>query len=438
MTALSRGLAPRMNPLSPRRATIVAALDIGTSKVVCTIGRLRPFRGDDAIRGRSHAIEILGFGHARANGIKGGAVVDLARAEESVRQAVSLAEHSAGVEIASVVLSVSGGRLGGESFSASVDTGGASVEQPDISRVLDAASLHSIRDGRAVLHSLPVNFALDDNRGIRDPRGMIGKTLGVDLHVVTADMPALRNLILCVERCHLSVEGVIAAPYAAGLAVLSDDETELGATVIDFGAGTTTLASFVGGHCVHVDGIALGSHHITMDLARCLSTRLSDAERLKTLHGGVIATSSDDHDMITVPTLDSGQHEAPDAVSRAQVVGVIRPRVEEILEMLRERMKNAGVFGEPSRQLVLTGAGAELTGVVELTSRMFGRAARIGRPFGITSRRDGEDGRNFAVSAGLLVYPQYAYREHFEPRRRRAGEPGGYFIQIGRWLRESF
>lgn len=438
MSALSRGLAPRMSPLSARRSTIVAALDIGTSKVICAIGRLRPFRGDAAVPGRSHSVDVLGFGHARASGLKGGAIIDLASAEESVRQAVSMAERAAGVEVASVVLSVGGGRLGGESFSASVQLTGPSIEQHDISRVLDAASLHSIRDGRAVLHSLPVNFALDGNRGIREPRGMLGQDLGVDLHVVTADLPALRNLILCVERCHLTVEGVIAAPYAAGLAVLSQDETELGATVIDFGAGTTTLAAFVGGHCVHVDGIALGAHHITMDLARGLSIRLSDAERLKTLHGSVIGTSSDHHDMITVPLGEGGDWESPDAVSRSRLVGVIQPRAEEILELLRERMKNAGVFGEPSRQIVLTGGGAELTGLVDLASRMFGRAARLGAPAGIGGLHDWAGGRGFAVAAGLLVYPQFAYREHFEPRRRRAGEPGGYFIQVGRWLRESF
>lgn len=437
MTALSRGLAPRMSPLSPRRAATIAALDIGTNKVSCTIARLRPFRGDEAIYGRTHSTEVLGLGQVRASGLKAGAVTDLARAEESVRQAVTLAEQTAGVEIASVVLALSGGRIGGESFSAAVQLNGPSVEQHDISQVLDAASLHSIRDGRAVLHSLPVNYALDGNRGIRDPRGMLARDLAVDLHVVTADLPALRNLILCVERCHLTVQAVVAAPYAAGLATLSEDEVELGATVIDCGAGTTSLASFVGGHCVHVDGIGLGGHHITMDLARGLSLRLSDAERLKTLHGSVIGTSSDHHDMITVPFGDDG-YDGPDAVTRSRIVSVTKPRVEEILELLRERMKAAGVFGEPSRQIVLTGAGAELIGMLDLVSRMFDRAVRIGRPLGIAGLKHWGNGPGFAVAAGLLVYPQYAYREHFEPRRRRAGERGGYFIQVGRWLRESF
>lgn len=438
MSALTHGLAPRMSPLPPRRSKIVAALDIGTSKTTCLIGRLRPFSGDDGIRGRSHTIDVIGFGYARSQGIKAGAIADLALAEESVRTAVAAAEQSAGVEVASVALAFSGGRLGSESFSASVQLEGPSVEQNDIGHVLDAASVHSIRDGRAVLHSLPVNYRLDGASGIRDPRGMLGKDLAVDLHVMTADLPALRNLILCVERCHLSVEGVIAAPYAAGLAVLTEDEAALGATVIEFGAGTTTLASFVGGHCVHVDGIALGGNHITLDLARGLATGVSQAERLKTLHGGVIASSSDEYDMIPITADDVGDPDAPNAVARAQIVRVVRPRAEEILELLRSRMKAAGMFGEPSRQIVLTGAAAGLTGLVELAGRMFGRTARVARPFGIMGLNEAARASAFAVVTGLLVYPQYAVREHFEPRMRRDGQRPGYFIQVGRWLRESF
>ncbi len=142
--------------------------------------------------------------------------------------------------------------------------------------------------------------------------------------------------------------------------------------------------------------------------------------------------------MITVLGGFDGEVEAPDMVARSRIVGVTRPRAEEILELLRERMKDAGVFGEPSRQIVLTGAGAELSGLADLVSRMFGRAVRIGRPLGVHGLSEWGGGPGFSVAAGLLVYPQYAYREHFEPRRRRAGEPGGYFIQMGRWLRESF
>jgi cell division protein FtsA len=426
-----------MSPLSQRRSAVVAALDIGTSKIVCLIARLKPFAEGDGMRGRTHFIDVIGAGYARSRGLKSGAIVDLAHAEKAIRQAVDLAERSARVEVASVVLTFGGGRLCSESFAASVQLTGPSVEQRDISRVLDAASLHSIRDGRAVLHSLPIAYRLDGANSVRDPRGMLGRNLAVDLHVVTTDLPALKNLILCVERCHLSIDGVIAAPYAAGLAVLSEDETELGATVIDFGAGTTTAAVFAGGHCLHVDGIALGGHHVTMDLARGLSMRVPEAERLKTLHGSVLASASDAHNMIAVSTLD-GDMDAPNAIAYSQIVRMVCPRTEEILEMLRDRLNAAGMSGEPSRQIVVTGAAAQLTGLVELTARIFGRATRLARPLGIAGLSEAARVPTVAVAAGLLVYPQYAGREHFEPRRRRACRQTGYLVQVGRWLRESF
>jgi len=439
MSILAHGFAPRMNPISPRRSAVVAAVDIGTSKIACLIARLKPFAEGKGMRGRTHSIDVIGAGYTRAHGLKGGAIADLARAEESVRQAVDAAERMAGVEIASIVLAFGGGRLGSECFAASVQLRSSAVEQRDISRALDAASLHSIRDGRAVLHSIPIAYRLDGTNSIRDPRGMLGKNLSVDLHVVTADLPALKNLILCVERCHLSVENVVAAPYAAGLATLSEDEMELGATVIDFGAGTTTVAAFAGGYCLHVDGIALGGHHITMDLARGLSMRVAKAERLKTLHGSVLGTVSDAHRAIEVSTIGGGDTNAPKAISHSQIIRMVRPRAEEILEMLRDRLHAAGMSGEPGRQIVLTGAAAQLTGLCELTARVFGRMTRLARPLGITGlNKTTRVSTTLAVAAGLLVYPQYAGQEHFEPRRRRAGGQSGYLTQVGRWLRESF
>ena len=165
-SALSRGLAPRMRPLHPRRSAVVAALDIGTSKIACLIARLKPLDDTSHLGGRTHSVELIGFGHTRARGIKAGTVIDMARAEEAIRLAVDAAERSARLEIASVVLSVSGGRLGSDSFSASTRLIGPSVEEGDIGRALDAASLHSVRDGRAVLHSLPVGYGIDGSLGV--------------------------------------------------------------------------------------------------------------------------------------------------------------------------------------------------------------------------------------------------------------------------------
>jgi cell division protein FtsA len=438
VNALVRGLAPRMKPLGGRRSTIVAALDIGTSKVTCIIARLKAERGSEMPRNRTHSVEVIGFGHTRAHGIKAGTVVSIEAAEESIRRAVDQAERSAKVEIASVVLSVAGGRLGSESFAASVRVPGSAVEGGDIARVLDAASVHSVKDGRAVLHSIPIAYHIDEMSNIQDPRGMLGETLAVDLHVATADYPALQNLILCVERCHLSVEGMIAAPYAAGIAALSDDEAELGATVIDLGAGTTTLAAFINDTCVHMDGIAVGSFNVTLDLARGLSTKMSEAERIKTLYGDVIEGSSDHIDLIMVPSIEGSDAGRGNSATRAQVIRIVRARIDEIFEMLHERMQAAGILNLTGRRIVLTGGGAQLGGLGELASRVFNASVRIAVPRAIAGLNHTARGPAFAVAAGLAAYPQFAGREHFEPRRRLAPHEGNYIRRVGRWFRESF
>jgi cell division protein FtsA len=429
-------IAPRMKPLGGKRSTIVAALDIGTSKIACVIAKLKAGRGSEMPRNRTHSVEVIGVGLTRAFGIKAGTVIDIEAAEDSIRRAVDQAERSAKVEIASVILSVTGGRLGSESFAASVRVPGSSVEGGDIARVLDAASLHSVRQGRAVLHSIPIAYHLDDVSNIQDPRGMLGRTLAVDLHVATADYPALQNLILCVERCHLSVEGMIAAPYAAGIAALSDDEAELGATVIDLGAGTTTLAAFVNDTCVHMDAIAVGSFNVTRDLARGLSTKLAEAERIKTLYGDVIEGGSDHTDLIMVPSIEG--RDRGNSTTRAQVIRIARARIDEIFEMLHERLSAAGILNLTGRRIVLTGGGAQLGGVGELASRVFGASVRVGEPRAIGGLNPAARTPAFAAAAGLAAYPQFAGREHFEPRRRFAPHEGNYLRRVGRWFKDSF
>ncbi len=440
MNVLRFSLAPKMKPVSPKRAAVVAGLDIGTSKIVCMIARLEPQAPQDALRRRSHGVRVLGFAHTAASGIKAGSVVDLVAAEEVVRQAIDIAENMAGVQLESVVASLSGGRLGSERFIANIELAGSAVTGADIARVLAAASSHSVRDGRAVLHSLPIGYALDAAAGIREPRGMLGHRFGVDMHMVTADVATVRNLMLTVERSHLTVEAMVASPYMAGLAVLADDESDLGAATIDMGAGTTTLAVFSGGRFVHADGFALGGHHITMDLARGLNARIADAERIKAIYGSVLTGGSDERDMITVPPVGDDEREPPQFVARAALVRIVKPRVEEILEMARDRLANSPFAAEPRARVVLTGGASQLAGIADLAARILRRPVRIGRPLGLAGLPEAAKGPAFAVAAGLLVYPQAAHLEHFEPRRTRQlmTGTGGYMARVGRWLRESF
>ena len=440
MNSLHYGVTPKMKPVSAKRTAVVAALDVGTSKIACLVAKLKPQSPQEVLRRRTHAVEIKGISHTSARGMKAGAVVDLSETENAISHAVDLAERMAGVQFEAVIVSVSAGRIGSELFAASVDVVGPTVSEGDIARVLAAGSRHSVRDGRALLHSLPISYSLDGVSGVRDPRDMLARNFGVDMHVMTADIAAARNLMLAIERCHLDVEAMVASPYVAGLSVLADDEADLGSAVIDMGAGTTTLAIFSGGHCVHASGFALGGYHVTMDIARGLNTRVADAERIKTFYGTVLTGGSDERDMVTVPPVGDDEREAPQFVSKASLVGIIKPRVEEILEMVRDRLANSPFASEPRARVVLTGGASQLNGLPELAARILGRPVRIGRPLGIAGLPDEAKGPAFAVAAGLLVYPQAAHLEHFEPRRTRQlmTGTGGYMNKVGQWLRESF
>jgi cell division protein FtsA len=437
---LQQGLSPKMKPLSAKRSAVVCALDVGTSKVVCIIARLTPCAPQEAFRRRSHLIQLLGIGHVRARGMKAGTVIDLVEAEQAIRHAVDAAERMAKARVESVIVAVSAGRITSELYAAGVDVRGSTAADSDIERVIAAGSRHSVREGRTVLHSLPIGFSLDDTRAIRDPRGMLGRRLGVDMNVVTADVAPARNVMLAVERCHLAVEAMTATPYVAGLSVLADDEADLGAAVVDIGAGTTTTAVFAGGRFVHADGFALGGNHVTMDLARGLTARIADAERIKNLYGSAMSSASDDRDMITVPSVGDDEREPPHLVPRAQVVRIISPRVEEILEMVRDRLAGSPFAADPRARVILTGGASQLSGLPELAAKILGRQVRTGRPLGIGGLPDAAKGPAFAVAAGLLVYPQMAYLEHYEPRHTRQFMTGtdGYLARVGRWLRESF
>jgi cell division protein FtsA len=314
-----------MKPLHARKSATLSVLDIGTSKVVCLVAELQPVETLESLRGRTHLARIVGIGHQRSLGLKGGAVVDLEAAEGAIRPGGPRRRADGQGRDQSVIVNTTGGRLGSQHYEAQVPVRGGPVTPGDVHRVLETASSHQARPGRAVLHALPTGFSLDQQSGIVDPSGMMGERLGVDLHVVTAEAAAARNLMLAVERCHLGVEAVIATPYAAGLSALVDDEADMGCVVVDLGGGTTSVGVFSGGHLVHVDALAVGGHHVTMDIARGLTTRVSVAERLKTLYGSAISSSSDDRDMISVPQVDEDERDVANHLPKSHLVHIIKP-----------------------------------------------------------------------------------------------------------------
>ncbi|MCP4384330.1 MAG: cell division protein FtsA [Hyphomicrobiales bacterium] len=428
-----------------RRSSVVSVLDIGSSKICCVIARLKPLAGDarkESLGGRTHSVEILGMGNQRSRGIKSGLVVDLDATEQAIRLAVDAAERRAGLTVDSLIVNVSAGRLSSETYTASVALSGKSVEDADIGRVLAAGRRHSVSEGRTVVHALPIGYSLDSDAGIADPRGMSGERLGVDMHMVSGDAQPLQNIELAVARCHLSIERLVATPYASALSVLVDDEAELGCACIDFGGGTTTLSVFMKGQFVHVDAIAIGGHHITNDIARGLSTRLEVAERLKTVYGSALPSPADERENLLVPSIGHDDGEMDNQIPRSALTGIIRPRVEEILELARDRLNASGFAALVGRRMVLTGGASQLNGLVEAARRVLARNVRLGRPLGIAGMPELARGPAFAAAAGLIIYPQIATMEQCDTGRAwrpaMTGTGGGYFARVGHWFRESF
>ena len=368
----------RTKRLPPNRSHTLSVIDIGTNKIVCLVAELEPVNSADSIRGRSHSCRVLGIGHQRSAGVKAGVIVDMEAAELALRHAIDAAERMAKVFIDSAYVNLSGGRLDSVTHVGTTPLRNATVSAGDIDRAILAAGQSMMRPGRAIMHALPVNFSLDHGGALRDPIGMVGTELSCGLHTVSGDLTATRNLMLAVERCHVDVESVVATPYASGLSCLIDDEVDMGAVVVDMGAGTTTFGVFSHGRLIHADGIAVGGYHVTLDVARGLSTRLSDAERIKTLFGSVVSGSADDRDVIAVPQVDEGDRDVETHLPRAHLTRIIKPRVEEILELVRDRLKNAGHGAESGARIILTGGASQLTGLPDLARRILGTSGASG------------------------------------------------------------
>jgi cell division protein FtsA len=436
---ITDSMTARLKPVQAGRPSLVAVLDIGSTKIGCVIARLTPRSEGKALKGRTHTVEVIGFGYGASAGIKCGVITDIDQAEQAIRTVVGMAERSAGLTVQSVIVNVTAGRLGSETFSATVDLGGQEVEKSDIQRVLRSVNNRNVRPERSIVHAVPIGYAIDGQRGVQDPRGLVGEKLSVDVAVISAETLAMRNIELVLNRCHLQIEALMATPYASGLATLVDDEAELGVACIDFGGATTTVAVFAGGHPVYCDALAIGGHHLTLDIARQLSVSIIDAERLKTVYGSVLPGQADEREMISIVPVGAGADEAPGMIPRSHLTRILRPRVEEILTAIRDRMQATGMMDVCGRRFVLTGGGSELTGLPEVARRLLGRNVRTGRPMGIAGLPEMARGAGFATISGMMIYPQVCAQEFSEPRpMAKLTGTDGYFARFGSWLATSF
>ena len=414
---------------------IIGLLDIGSSKIVCLIVALDGIRGEEELSGS----RIIGVGHFWSKGIKAGVITDLDKAEEAVRACISQAETMAGVTLDDVVVSVNCGRLKSRNFSASAQTADGVVHDADVARIFNDARLFVERDGRLLVHMNRVGHRLDGCASGNDPRGMAARVLTADLHAVSADEAPVRNLLMLIERCYLNVSGLIIAPYASALGALSEDERRLGATCIDIGGGTTSFAVFIDGNMIFTDAIAVGSDHITYDIARQMQTPLAEAERIKALYGTLVHARSDEHDVFSYPLADE-EDGACGQATMAQLALIIRPRVSSLLALLKERLERSGLKSLAGERFVITGGGSQLVGMGEFAADVLGSPVRIGRPMatscGVSGLPHNVSSPAFSTVVGMLGASIDAGGELITYKDREVLFQG-YLGRVGQWLKES-
>jgi cell division protein FtsA len=385
---------PRTNTArsAPVRAGLIAALDVGSSKITCIIGRAE-----------SGSIRVLGSALHESQGIRSGSVVALDAAEAAIREAVDAAEKHADHRIRDVVLAVQCGEPHSISARAEREIGGALVNDGHLRELLATGKQACRQDGYDIIQAAPTSYTVDGSRGVRDPRGMFCNTVGVTVHAVAVKAGPLQNLRLAVERSHLNIASQIVAPYASGIATLTPDEMALGSTVIDMGAGVTSVAVFIEDAMVYVDAVPLGGQHITADIARVLSTPMAAAERIKSLYGSAFGDIEAGADLIDAPLMGEEYEDDCRRVRRSQLTRIIQARMEEILGEVDARLKQSRYDVAAGRRLVLTGGACQLAGVRELTGRILNKQVRIARPQPFPGLAASVAGPGYATALGLLM-----------------------------------
>jgi len=422
---------------------VIAILDIGSSKVGCLVLRLdntenaREMEGVGSMAGQS-SFRVIGAATTRSRGVRFGEIAVMNETERAIRTAVQSAQKMAGVRVDHVIACFSGAEPRSYGLAGEWELQDSVVSEQDVARVLASCDVPDIGEGREVLHAQPVNFALDHRSGLGDPRGQIGNRLSCDLHMMTVDAAVVQNLIYCLKRCDLELAGMASSAYVSGVSSLVEDEQELGAACIDMGGGSTGISVFMKKHMIFADSVRMGGDHVTSDISKGLQVPLTTAERIKTKFGGVHATGMDDREMIEIGG-DSGDWEKDRRqVSRTEVIGIMRPRVEEILEEVRARLDAAGFDHLPSQQIVLTGGASQIPGLDGLAARILGQRVRLGRPLRVQGLPQAATGPAFSSAVGLCLFaanPQDEWWDFDIPTERY---PARSFKRALKWFKDNW
>lgn len=392
-----------------RLAKVFGAVNIGSFRIsAMIIGETE--NGD---------LLVLGSGHRAAQGVKRGYVTDMRSATYAIRDAVERAEKNAGMSVNSVWISCAGAGLTSDVSKVEIEIGGRRIEEDDVDHLLFAARDTIEPHGRTVLHAQPAHYTLDGAHGVANPRGLHAERLGVDVHVMLADGPPVRNLMEAVQGAHLEVEGVVASPLASGYACLDEEERDLGVALVEIGCDVTNVSVFAGGMLLGLRSVPMGSGSITDAVASAFGIRRFQAERLKCVSGSAMASPSDHREMIPLfgPNDEGQETPAPGAsveatrgsdntprIARAELVSVVTQNLSQLTNEIGKALRSLGFSGAQSGQVVLTGGGAELAGLADFAQSALGMPVRIGRAPSLRGLPEAHATPGFTTLAGLCLY----------------------------------
>ncbi len=413
---------------------LFTALDIGCSKISCLIAR--------ADVRQPGGFVLVGAGRQQSRGFGGGAITDMNALERSVRLAVEDAERQAGHRVSTVRLGLAARRLSCQLVSGGQSISGREVTLRDVRRIQSAVMAKASLKGQELLAAWPVAYRVDDQEGVRAPAGMLAERLGVMVNVLSAPTGLVRNLSECVARAHLKVDQIVPSSVASGAGCLIEDERENGAICVDMGAGGTSVCVFIHGAPAWLDLVAAGGDHVTSDMAQGLGTTRAAAERLKSVRGQADRQAPGLAERVDVPTLgDDGRLNAV-RLPRQKIAEIVAPRVEEIFELVSQRLASSPVARVLPRRVVLTGGGSQLAGVREVAHRIIGVPVRLGRPLRAENLGEQLALPAFSTAAGLLesilAGSSGVVGAGLAQAAQGGAVSGGMVNRSFHWLRENF
>ncbi len=432
----------RKKRLTAIKKGTVALIDLGSSKVMCLVlsltdaNQINSFSEDKSRPGVT--FRVIGASTTKSRGIRFGEIYEMREAESAIRTVIQRAQKMAGCLIENVFLTFSSATQKSTLISSSIDFAQKEVSEMDIGHAL--SSLNIVNDDltREIIHALPVNFSIDNKHGYMDPRGIGGTNLSVDVNTISIQSDIIKNMVSCLNKCDLSLAGIAIAPYLSGLSSLLEDEMELGVVCIDLGAASSSLSIFFRKNLIFSRSLRIGGQHITSDIMQAFQIPFLAAERLKVLHGGLLPTNSDDRETLELPESNTDLFTERRTITKSELLGVIRPRVEEIFDSLRSILDQSDFEFLPGQKIVLTGGGSKLENILDFASTFLGKPTRVAVPMRIQGLPASAHGPEAAAVIGLALNLAQPQDEVWDFRAPFEHEGDEFIRRTLRWVKANW